>query len=110
MKRMAEGAHSGLLIVGVCVVLNAANSIRPFECCEECEGRFLVSDKGHRCANVCVCGVWNEVRVLGRQQFREQGLLEEVKHWEHRGTCNKIGRILPMEVATAKCQLAAGIH
>ena len=24
--------------------------------------------------------------------------------------CNKIGRILPMEVATAKCQLAAGIH
>ena len=26
------------------------------------------------------------------------------------GECNKIGRILPMEVATAKCQLAAGIH
>ena len=26
------------------------------------------------------------------------------------GGCNKIGRILPMEVATAKCQLAAGIH
>ena len=47
------------------------------------------------------------VAAWTRVVARMRGVVPEVRS---HSTCNKIGRILPMEVATAKCQLAAGIH
>ena len=74
---MAEEAHSGVLIVEGCVVPNAVNGIGQFEWGEDCEGGCFEPHNGNWCANVRVCLVWNEVRVLERGHFREQGLLEE---------------------------------
>ena len=61
-----------------------------------------------------VCGVGvnvgvEEVREIGCTWYfletKDVGLIVHVMEY-----CKKIGRILPMEVATAKCELAAGIH